>query len=68
MSDEKAIERILTTARRHIDERNRAIRIADIARDLGVTRQTVYWYFPSTEALLQHTTMEETGPYPDRIQ
>ncbi|WP_412520990.1 TetR/AcrR family transcriptional regulator [Actinomadura madurae] len=68
MSDEEAIERILTTARRHIDERNRAIHIANIAQDLGVTRQTVYWYFPSTEALLQHTTMEETGSYPDRIQ
>lgn len=67
VSDEEAIERILATARRHIDEHGSAMRIADIARELGVTRQTVYRYFPSTEALLRHTAMAEAGPYLDGL-
>jgi AcrR family transcriptional regulator len=67
VSDEEAIERILATARRHIDERGSAMRIADVARELGVTRQTVYRYFPSTEALLQHTAMEEADSFLDGL-
>ena len=33
------------------------MRIADVARSLGVTRQTVYRYFPGTQALLVATAM-----------
>lgn len=39
------------------------MRIADVARDLGVTRQTVYRYFPGTEDLLMATAIAEAGPF-----
>ena len=41
-SDEEAITRILDAADEIIAERGSAMRIADVARSLGVTRQTVY--------------------------
>ncbi len=56
-SDEEAITRILDKAGEIIAERGSAMRIADVARELGVTRQTVYRYFPGTEALLIATAM-----------
>jgi AcrR family transcriptional regulator len=56
-SDEEAIERILDAADKIISERGSAMRIADVARTLGVTRQTVYRYFPGTEALLVASAM-----------
>ncbi|WP_244438602.1 helix-turn-helix domain-containing protein, partial [Mycolicibacterium septicum] len=51
-TDEEAIARILAAAGKAIDERGADFSIADVARTLGVTRQTVYRYFPSTDALL----------------
>lgn len=56
-SDEEAITRILDAADEIIAERGSAMRIADVARSLGVTRQTVYRYFPGTDALLLATAM-----------
>jgi AcrR family transcriptional regulator len=56
-SDEEAITRILDAADEIIAERGSAMRIADVARSLGVTRQTVYRYFPGTQALLVATAM-----------
>jgi AcrR family transcriptional regulator len=35
--------------------------LAEIARDLGVTRQTVYRYFANADALLAATALAETG-------
>jgi AcrR family transcriptional regulator len=52
-SDEEAVERILDAASEAIEERGGDIRIADVARTLGVSRQTVYNYFPGTSALLE---------------
>ncbi len=66
-SDEEAIERILDAADRIIDERGSAMRIADVARALGVTRQTVYRYFPGTEALLVATAMRSADGFLDRM-
>jgi len=66
-SDEEAIERILDAADRIIDERGPAMRIADVARALGVTRQTVYRYFPGTQALLVATAMRSADGYLDRL-
>jgi AcrR family transcriptional regulator len=51
-TDDEAVARILDAASRAIDERGADLSIADVARTLGVTRQTVYRYFPSTDALL----------------
>ncbi len=66
-SDEEAIERILDAADRIIDERGSAMRIADVARALGVTRQTVYRYFPGTEALLVATAMRSADGVLDHM-
>jgi AcrR family transcriptional regulator len=62
-SDEEAIERILDAAEKIISERGSAMRIADVARSLGVTRQTVYRYFPGTEALLVATAMRSADGF-----
>jgi AcrR family transcriptional regulator len=62
-SDEEAIERILDAADKIIGERGSAMRIADVARTLGVTRQTVYRYFPGTEALLVATAMRSADGF-----
>ncbi|WP_156686943.1 TetR/AcrR family transcriptional regulator [Mycobacterium sp. Marseille-P9652] len=66
-SDEEAIERILDAADRIIDERGAAMRIADVARALGVTRQTVYRYFPGTKALMVATAMRSADGFLDRL-
>ena len=64
-SDEEAIERILDAADKIIDERGSAMRIADVARALGVTRQTVYRYFPGTQALLVASAMRSADGFLD---
>jgi AcrR family transcriptional regulator len=66
-SDEEAIERILDAADKIIEERGSAMRIADVARALGVTRQTVYRYFPGTEALLVTTAMRSADGFLDHL-
>ena len=45
-SDEEAVERILDAASAAIEERGATMRVADIARSLEISRQTVYNYFP----------------------
>jgi AcrR family transcriptional regulator len=66
-SDEEAVARILAAASRAIDERGADISIADVARTLGVTRQTVYRYFPSTDALLQAAAVRSANEYLERL-
>lgn len=66
-SDEEAIERILDAADRIIDESGSALRIADVARALGVTRQTVYRYFPGTQALLVASAMRSADGFLNRM-
>jgi AcrR family transcriptional regulator len=66
-SDEEAVSRILAAASRAIDEHGADISIADVARTLGVTRQTVYRYFPSTDALLQAAAVDAANSYLDRL-
>jgi AcrR family transcriptional regulator len=66
-SDEEAIERILDAADKIIGERGSAMRIADVARALGVTRQTVYRYFPGTQALLVATAMRSADGFLDHL-
>lgn len=66
-SDEEAIERILAAADKIIEERGSALRIADVARALGVTRQTVYRYFPGTQALLVASAMRSADGFLDHL-
>ena len=66
-TDEEAIDRILAVADEIIAERGSAVRIADVARTLGVTRQTVYRYFPSVEALLMVSAMRSANGFLDQF-
>lgn len=66
-SDEEAVARILDATRRTIDERGEQTSIADVARTLGVTRQTVYRYFPSTEELLAATATDGVADFLDQL-
>lgn len=66
-SDDEAIARILAAAGKAIDEHGAEISIADVARTLGVTRQTVYRYFPSTDALLVAAAVHSAGDFLDRL-
>lgn len=50
-SDDEAVERILDAASAAIDERGGALRVADVARALEISRQTVYNYFPGDSLL-----------------
>lgn len=66
-SDEEAIARILAATRQTIDERGDQITLADVARTLNVTRQTVYHYFASTDDLLQATALDATADFMDHL-
>lgn len=66
-TDEEAIARILAAAGKAIDERGADFSIADVARTLGVTRQTVYRYFASTEALLVAAAVHAASGFLDRL-
>ncbi|VEG58549.1 TetR family transcriptional regulator [Mycolicibacterium aurum] len=66
-SDEEAIDRILNAADKIIADRGAAMRIADVARELAVTRQTVYRYFPSTDALLVACAMRSADGFLDQL-
>ena len=66
-SDEEAIARILDAASKAIDARGAEFSIADIARTLGVTRQTVYRYFSSTDALLVAAAVHAADDFLDRM-
>lgn len=66
-SDDEAIARILDAAVKAIDARGADFSIADIARTLGVTRQTVYRYFSSTDALLVAAAVHSASGFLDRL-
>ena len=66
-SDDEAIARVLAAASQAIDAQGADISIADVARALGVTRQTVYRYFPSTDALLLAAAVHAATGFLDRL-
>jgi AcrR family transcriptional regulator len=66
-TDDEAFARILAAAGKAIDERGADFSIADVARTLGVTRQTVYRYFPSTDALLVAAAVHAATGFLDRM-
>lgn len=66
-SDDEAVARILDAANQAIDTRGTDVSIADVARTLGVTRQTVYRYFPSTHALLVAAAERSAAKFLDRL-
>ncbi|BBX20190.1 TetR family transcriptional regulator [Mycolicibacterium duvalii] len=66
-SDEEAVARILTAAGQVIEDHGADFSISDVARVVGVTRQTVYRYFPSTEALLVAAAVHAVDGFLDRL-
>jgi AcrR family transcriptional regulator len=50
-----------------IDAHGTDFSIADVARKLGVTRQTVYRYFPSTDALLAAAATRAASGFLERL-
>lgn len=64
--DEEAVARILTATRRAIDERG-TVSVSQVASTLGVTRQTIYRYFPTHEALLGATALSAVEGFLDRL-
>ncbi|MGC5257398.1 TetR/AcrR family transcriptional regulator [Gordonia sp. DT218] len=66
-NDDEATARILAATRTIIDGRGASTSIADVARELDVTRQTVYRYFASTEELLSATALDAVGALLDRM-
>jgi AcrR family transcriptional regulator len=66
-SDEEAINRILDAVDELVAEHGSVIRVADVARRLGVTRQTVYRYFPNADALLIASAMRAVDGFIDQV-
>jgi AcrR family transcriptional regulator len=66
-SDEEAIRRILDAAHRCIARTGDA-GIAEVAREVGVTRQTVYRYFRTTDALLVAAATDDAAAFLTRIE
>ncbi|MGH3725222.1 MAG: TetR/AcrR family transcriptional regulator [Mycobacterium sp.] len=64
--DEAAAARIVSAARDAVDAQS-VVSISEIAQSLGVTRQTVYRYFPTLESLLQATAISAVGGFLDRL-
>jgi AcrR family transcriptional regulator len=66
--DAEARERIIEAAMRCIDRYGPAkTGLSDVATELGVTRQTVYRLFPSTEDLLLAVAATAAGTFVDRM-
>lgn len=66
-TDDEAIARILSAVDAEVAEHGAGIRLADVARRLGVTRQTVYRYFPNADALLIASSMRAVNGFVDQV-
>lgn len=66
VDDEDAVRRIVAAARSCIDESGGAS-VSAVSQALGVTRQTVYRYFPTQEALLAGAAMTAVEGFLDRL-
>jgi len=67
-SDDEAVQRIVAAAVTLIDQTRAEISIADVARSLGVIRQTVYRYFPNAEVLMAAAAVASVGELLDRLE
>lgn len=66
-SDDEAVARIVAATHRCVDERGAQTTIAHVATELGVSRATVYRYFPSTSALLHAAAADGTRRFLERM-
>ena len=67
-TDDEAVRRITAATRRCIDERGERVTITDVADALGVSRPTVYRYFPTTDALLDAVAFDSSRPFVARLE
>ncbi|MET7769417.1 TetR/AcrR family transcriptional regulator [Nocardia sp. NPDC005366] len=65
--DEEASRRIVAAAVDLIGRTGAEISIADVAESLGVIRQTVYRYFPSSDALMRAAAFASVDNFLDRL-
>jgi AcrR family transcriptional regulator len=66
-NDEEAAERILAAAIECVEELGLDADVAKVAQRVGVTRQTVYRYFPSRSALFAAVALHGTGSLVERL-
>ncbi|MXP19917.1 TetR family transcriptional regulator [Gordonia sp. HNM0687] len=67
VNDDEARARILEATRTTIDRRGTSTGLADVARELGVTRQTVYRYYAGIDELLAATAVQAVDALLERI-
>lgn len=68
-SEDEAVKRIVTAAIEQMTlTQGGDISIADVAKSLGVIRQTVYRYFPSAEVLMKAAAIGSVEAYMTRLQ
>ncbi len=60
--------RIVGAAIAIIDDTGAMVSMADVARSLGVIRQTVYRYFPNADALMKAVAIASVDAFLDRIE
>jgi AcrR family transcriptional regulator len=65
--DDEATRRIIDAARRCIERQGSNVSLSDVARELNVTRPTVYRYFAGTDELLRATAIDAAGAFLDRV-
>jgi AcrR family transcriptional regulator len=66
-SDEDAIDRILDAVDSLAAQCGTAVGVTDVARHLGVSRQTVYRYFPGSEAMIAASRMRSADGFLERL-
>ncbi len=66
VDDEEAVRRIIDTSRAAIDAHG-TVNVSEVAQTLGVTRQTIYRYFPTQEALMAATAVSSVAGFLDRL-
>jgi AcrR family transcriptional regulator len=65
--DSEASQRIRDAARRCIDRNGVNVRIAEVARELGVSRPTIYRHYSSGRAVLRAVALESIDPLLARV-
>jgi AcrR family transcriptional regulator len=67
-NDTEARQRVIAAAMRCMDRQEpHKVALSDVAAELGVTRQTVYRLFPSTEELLFAVAAAAADAFVDRL-
>ena len=67
VDDAEATQRIRDAARRCIDRSGVNVRIAEVARELGVSRPTIYRHYASGRAVLLAVALESIEPLRARV-